>query len=125
MLDVRRLEGDNDNSSHCSLNGNGHGNGHGHGHGHGHGEEEEEDHTPLMEGTSGGSEVLPVSVPGPVPEVEKSGGDVVLSDEYESAVYVGNDMTIDGEKALNGFSARGWNPIMATMALRRAVDTLE
>jgi hypothetical protein len=46
-------------------------------------------------------------------------------DEIESAIYIGNDVVLDGEKVLNGFSARGWNPIMTTMAIRRAVDTLQ
>ena len=46
-------------------------------------------------------------------------------DEFESSIYVGNDVVPDGEKVLNGFSARGWNPVMTTMAIRRAVDTLQ
>ena len=46
-------------------------------------------------------------------------------EEFESSIYIGNDAVPDGEKVLNGFSARGWNPIMTTMAVRRAVDTLQ
>lgn len=47
------------------------------------------------------------------------------SDEYESSICLGNDMTENGEKECNGFTARGWNPLMATMAMKRAVDTME
>ena len=46
-------------------------------------------------------------------------------DGFESSIFIGNDVQPDGEKVLNGFSARGWNPIMATLAIRRAVDTLQ
>jgi hypothetical protein len=49
----------------------------------------------------------------------------ISSDEYESSICVGNDMTVDGEKEVNGFSARGWTPFMATMAMNRAVDTMQ
>ena len=49
----------------------------------------------------------------------------VRDHEIESSIYIGNDVMPDGEKALNGFSARGWNPIMTTMAIRRSVDTLQ
>jgi hypothetical protein len=49
----------------------------------------------------------------------------IRDDEIESSIYIGNDAVLDGEKELNGFSARGWNPIMTTMAVRRAIDTLQ
>jgi hypothetical protein len=29
-------------------------------------------------------------------------------DDYESAVFLGNDLHADGDKALNGFSSRGY-----------------
>lgn len=43
----------------------------------------------------------------------------------ESAIYIGHDLSVDGEMQLNGFSTRGLNPFMSTMALRKAVDTVE
>ena len=46
-------------------------------------------------------------------------------EECESSICVGNDMTINGEKEVNGFSAKGWSPFMATMAMNRAVDTMQ
>lgn len=46
-------------------------------------------------------------------------------DEIDSSIYIGNDVVLNGEKIVNGFSARGWNPVMTTIAIRRAVDTLQ
>ena len=43
----------------------------------------------------------------------------------ESSIYIGHDLSVDGELQLNGFSTRGLNPFMSTMALRKAVDTVE
>ena len=45
-------------------------------------------------------------------------------DNYESAIIIGNDMDIDGERKANGFSAKGWDATLATMAIRRAEHTL-
>lgn len=45
-------------------------------------------------------------------------------DNYESAISVGNDMEVDGEMKANGFSAKGWDSTLATMAIRRAEHTL-
>ncbi len=56
---------------------------------------------------------------------EKSKAVEVQKGEFESSIFIGNDIVPDGEKVLNGFSARGWNPVMTTMAIRRAVDTLQ
>jgi hypothetical protein len=47
------------------------------------------------------------------------------NEDFESSIYIGHDAVPDGEKVMNGFSARGWNPVMMTMAIRRAVDTLQ
>jgi len=46
------------------------------------------------------------------------------NEEYLSAIHIGIDTVQDGEKLKNGFSARGWNPIMATLAMRKSVDTM-
>jgi hypothetical protein len=48
-----------------------------------------------------------------------------MDEDYESAIYIGNDLSIQGDEDYNGFSARGWNPVMANMALRRCLKTLE
>ena len=47
-----------------------------------------------------------------------------LDDNYESAISIGNDLEVDGELKANGFSAKGWDPTLATMAIRRAEETL-
>lgn len=47
------------------------------------------------------------------------------SDEYDSAIFIGNDMSINGDKDINGFSVRGLNPILSTLALQKAADTLQ
>jgi len=46
-------------------------------------------------------------------------------EEFESAIVMGNDMTLGGDKTMNGFSAKGWNPHLATASIRQAVKTLE
>ena len=47
------------------------------------------------------------------------------SDDYDDAVFIGNDMSLRGDKDLNGFSVRGLNPILSTLALKTAVGTIE
>ena len=54
-----------------------------------------------------------------------SNSSVAESLSLESAIYIGHDLSVDGELQLNGFSTRGLNPFMSTMALRKAVDTVE
>ena len=46
-------------------------------------------------------------------------------EEFESAIVMGNDMTPGGDETMNGFSAKGWNPHLATASIRQAVKTLE
>jgi hypothetical protein len=51
--------------------------------------------------------------------------DIEKEEDYHSAIYIGNDLSLRGDEEYNGFSARGWNPIMASMALRRSLKTME
>lgn len=46
-------------------------------------------------------------------------------DEYLSAIVIGNDVTPGGDKTINGFSSKGWNPHLITASIRQAVKTLE
>jgi len=46
-------------------------------------------------------------------------------DEYDDAVFIGNDMSLSGDKDLNGFSVRGLNPVLSSLALKTAVGTIE
>lgn len=47
-----------------------------------------------------------------------------LGEEYESAIYVGNDLNTKGEKEMNGFSANGWSIPATNLALRQTEQTL-
>jgi hypothetical protein len=44
--------------------------------------------------------------------------------DYESAVFLGNDLHPAGDKALNGFSAKGWSVPATSMAVQQSVDQL-
>lgn len=48
----------------------------------------------------------------------------ILSEEYESAVITGNDLTPNGDYDSNGFSATGWDMDAATVALSSSRDVL-
>ncbi|GKZ01367.1 hypothetical protein MPSEU_001087700 [Mayamaea pseudoterrestris] len=45
-------------------------------------------------------------------------------DDYESAVFMGYDLHPEGDKALNGFSARGWSIPATTAALQQTEQSL-
>ena len=45
-------------------------------------------------------------------------------DEYKSAIIIGNDLTLGGDKTVNGFSSKGWNPHLITASIRQAETTL-
>ncbi|KAL7531640.1 hypothetical protein ACHAXR_004145, partial [Thalassiosira sp. AJA248-18] len=50
---------------------------------------------------------------------------VILEEEYSSAIICGNDLTPNGDADSNGFTARGWNPDAATLALGVGRDVLD
>jgi hypothetical protein len=47
-----------------------------------------------------------------------------LGEEYESAVFMGNDFNPTGDKDLNGFSAKGWSLPAATLAMQQTQDDM-
>ncbi|KAL3909876.1 MAG: hypothetical protein SGILL_007913, partial [Bacillariaceae sp.] len=48
-----------------------------------------------------------------------------LGEEYQSAVFLGHDLHHNGDKALNGFSAKGWSPAAASLSLKQTTDAME
>lgn len=49
----------------------------------------------------------------------------ILEEEYSSAIVCGNDLTPEGDRDSNGFSARGWDHDAATSALCASRDVLQ
>ena len=47
-----------------------------------------------------------------------------LGEEYDSAVFLGNDLPDLGDKTINGFSAKGWSTIAASLALKQSADSM-
>ena len=47
-----------------------------------------------------------------------------LGEEYESAVFLGNDLPDLGDKEVNGFSAKGWSNVAASLALKQSADSM-
>ncbi|KAL3916616.1 MAG: hypothetical protein SGILL_005097 [Bacillariaceae sp.] len=47
-----------------------------------------------------------------------------LGEEYHSAVFLGHDLRPNGDKTLNGFSAKGWSMAAASLALRQSTDAM-
>ena len=47
-----------------------------------------------------------------------------MGEEYESAVFMGNDFNPSGDKDLNGFSAKGWSLPAATLAMQQTQDDM-
>lgn len=45
--------------------------------------------------------------------------------DYESAVFLGNDLQPTGDRALNGFSAKGWSVPATSMALQQSERCLQ
>jgi hypothetical protein len=45
-------------------------------------------------------------------------------DEYESAMFLGNDMNPAGDRALNGFSAKGWSLPASSLAIDQTEESL-
>lgn len=45
-------------------------------------------------------------------------------DDYESSIYVGHDLHPSGDKALNGFSAKGWSIPATSLALEQTEQSL-
>jgi hypothetical protein len=48
-----------------------------------------------------------------------------LGKEYESAIFMGNDLVAAGDKALNGFSAKGWSIPAASLAIKQNEYAME
>jgi hypothetical protein len=48
----------------------------------------------------------------------------MLGEEYASAVFMGNDLLPAGDKALNGFSAKGWSVPAASLAMKQTQDDM-
>ena len=46
-------------------------------------------------------------------------------EDYESAVVVGNDLTVGGDLRANGFAAKGWNPERTSKSLHIANKSLQ
>jgi hypothetical protein len=47
-----------------------------------------------------------------------------LGDEYQSAVFMGNDLHNHGDRALNGFSAKGWSTAASSLAMKQSADAM-
>jgi hypothetical protein len=47
-----------------------------------------------------------------------------LGDQYQSAVFLGQDLHQNGDKILNGFSAKGWSMSAASLALKQSTDAM-
>lgn len=47
-----------------------------------------------------------------------------LGEEYNSAVFLGNDLHYHGDLTLNGFSAKGWSLPAASLALKQSADAM-
>lgn len=48
-----------------------------------------------------------------------------LGNEYESAIFFGNDLDTSGDMALNGFGSHGWSIPASSLALRQTSDILQ
>ena len=47
-----------------------------------------------------------------------------FGEEYQSAVFMGNDLDVLGDQGLNGFSAKGWSLPAATLAVKQSADAM-
>ncbi|KAG7344539.1 hypothetical protein IV203_022547 [Nitzschia inconspicua] len=47
-----------------------------------------------------------------------------LGDEYQSAVFLGQDLHQNGDKILNRFSAKGWSMPATSLALKQSTDAM-
>jgi hypothetical protein len=47
-----------------------------------------------------------------------------LGAEYSSAIFMGSDLNTAGDKALNGFSAKGWSIPAGSLAMRQSADVM-
>ena len=56
--------------------------------------------------------------------VKRTVSELFLGEEYESAVFMGNDLHVQGDKALNGFSAKGWSIPATSLALKQTEDCM-
>ena len=47
-----------------------------------------------------------------------------LGEEYCSAVFLGNDLPDQGDRAMNGFSSKGWSMAAQSLALKQSADSM-
>ena len=47
-----------------------------------------------------------------------------LGEEYASAIFLGNDLPGQGDKAMNGFSTKGWSMAAVSLALKQSADSI-
>jgi len=47
-----------------------------------------------------------------------------LGEEYCSAVFLGNDLPNQGDRAMNGFSSKGWSMAAQSLALKQSADSM-
>ncbi|CAJ1900590.1 unnamed protein product [Cylindrotheca closterium] len=47
-----------------------------------------------------------------------------FGEEYQSAIFMGNDLNADGDKQLNGFTSKGWSVPATTLAVKQSADSM-
>lgn len=47
-----------------------------------------------------------------------------FGEEYQSAIFMGNDLNVEGDKALNGFTTKGWSIPATTLAIKQSADAM-
>ena len=47
-----------------------------------------------------------------------------FGEEYQSAIFMGNDLDVVGDQGLNGFSAKGWSIPAQTLAVKQSADAM-
>jgi hypothetical protein len=47
-----------------------------------------------------------------------------FGEEYQSAIFMGNDLNFEGDKAMNGFSTKGWSIPATTLAIKQSADSM-
>mmetsp|Transcript_57236 Transcript_57236/g.63936 ORF Transcript_57236/g.63936 Transcript_57236/m.63936 type:complete len:942 (-) Transcript_57236:401-3226(-) len=57
-------------------------------------------------------------------EAEEAIDRAELGEEYNSAVFLGNDLHYHGDKRINGFSSKGWSTPAASLALKQSADAM-
>ncbi|KAL3944388.1 MAG: hypothetical protein SGBAC_001552, partial [Bacillariaceae sp.] len=47
-----------------------------------------------------------------------------FGEEYQTAIFMGNDLNADGDKQLNGFTSKGWSIPATTLAVKQSADSM-